>query len=100
MQRLFHTLPSGVREAADATVDLASAPASSLKVVTPHASNTLPDGVCRALWVGTAGDVAVIAEDDTVAITLTAVPAGSVLPVRAKAVRVAGTTAGNIVALY
>ncbi|WP_379063896.1 hypothetical protein ACHMW4_19160 [Mesorhizobium sp. UC22_110] len=100
MQRLFHTLPSGVREAADATVDLASAPASSLKAVTPHATDTLPNGVCRALWIGAAGDVAMIAEDDTLAVTLTAVPAGSVLPVRAKAVRAAGTTASNIVALY
>ncbi|PLP58516.1 hypothetical protein CYK37_15135 [Mesorhizobium loti] len=81
-------------------MDLASAPASSLRAVTPHATDTLPNGVCRALWVGAAGDVAVIAEDDSAAVTLTAVPAGSVLPVRAKAVRAAGTTATNIVALY
>nr|DAK00521.1 MAG TPA: hypothetical protein [Caudoviricetes sp.] len=100
MQRPFHTLPSGVRESADATVDLASAPASSLKAVVPHPTDNLPNGVCRALWVGGTGDVAVVAEDDVGAVTLAAVPAGSVLPVRAKAVRTAGTTAANIVALY
>lgn len=83
------------------TVEISdTAPASSLKAVTPHASSNLPDGRCRALWVGGAGDVAIIAENDTVAVTITAVPAGTLLPVRAKAVRVSGTTATNIVALY
>jgi hypothetical protein len=75
-------------------------PAASLRSVTPHASNSLPDGVCRALWVGGAGDVSVIAENDTTAVLIAGLVAGSLLPVRVKAVRAVGTTAANIVALY
>jgi hypothetical protein len=78
----------------------AAMPASRLRAVAPHAANNLPDGVCDALWVGGAGDIAIIAEDDVAAVTLFAVAAGTIVPVRAKAVRVAGTTATNIVALY
>jgi hypothetical protein len=77
-----------------------NASASSLKAVTPHASNDLPDGVCRALWVGGAGNVQLIAEDDTVAQVLAGVPAGTLIPVRTKAVRAASTTATSIIALY
>ncbi len=77
-----------------------SIPATSLKVVAPHATNNLPDGVARALWIGGAGDVAIIAQNDTAAVTISGVAAGTVVPVRAKAVRVTGTTATLIVALY
>lgn len=79
----------------------ASAPARSLKAVTPHASNNLPDGIADALWVNDTGAVAVavIAADDTVAVTMTVTGPG-LLPIQAKAVRVTGTTATNIVALY
>lgn len=81
-------------------IDGADAPASSSKAVTPHASNDLPDGVCRSLWVGGAGDVAVIADRDSVAVVFKGCAAGSIIPVYAKAVRVTGTTATDIVALY
>jgi hypothetical protein len=77
-----------------------NASAGSLKAVTPHASNNLPDGVARSLWVGGAGNVEVIAEDDSAAVVIAGVAAGTLLPIRAKAVRAASTTATSIVALY
>jgi len=72
--------------------------AQKLSVVTPHATNELANGVCDALWIGVAGDVAVIAENDSVAVTLVGVPVG-VLNVRTKRVLAVGTTATNIVAM-
>lgn len=74
-------------------------PARSLRAVTPHASENLPDGPCRALWVGGEGDISIVALDDTEVVLLKAVSVG-VLPVAVRAVRVSGTTATNIVAIY
>lgn len=74
-------------------------PARQLRAVTPADGTDLPNGVCDALWIGTAGNVAVIAEDDTAAVTITSVPVG-VLAVRSKRVMLTGTTASNIVAMY
>lgn len=71
-------------------------PAYNLTVVTPS-DTTVLTGV-RALWVGGAGNVSVIACNDTAAVTLT-VPAGTLLPIFAKKV-MAATTATNIVAMY
>lgn len=72
-------------------------PAFKLTAVTPSNSTELT-GV-RALWIGGAGDVAVIAVNDTVAVTFT-VPSGTMLPIFAKKVMATGTSATNIVALY
>lgn len=77
-----------------------STPARSLAAVSPHATDDLPGGVCKALWVGGEGNVAIVAENDTGAVTIVGVPAGTALPIRAKAVRASGTTATDIVALY
>ncbi|RVC47590.1 hypothetical protein EN781_00190 [Mesorhizobium sp. M4A.F.Ca.ET.090.04.2.1] len=74
-------------------------PASSQVAVTPDDSNDLPGGVCNALEVIATGDVACIAAADTAAITRTAVPAGTVILVRARRVKATGTTA-TVVALY
>jgi hypothetical protein len=71
-------------------------PAFKLTAVTPSDSTVLT-GV-RALWVGGAGNVSVIACNDTTAVTLT-VPAGTLLPIFAVKV-MAATTATNIVAFY
>mgnify|MGYP003145919919 CR=1 FL=1 len=78
-----------------------SAPAVAVRAVTPHASNDLPGGVCRSLWVNDEGvvTVAVVAESDTDAVTMTVSGPGP-LPVRAKAVRISGTNAASIIALY
>lgn len=71
---------------------------TSLRSVTPSDDNDLPDGVCRALWVSTDGDVEIIAEDDDAEITLAAATAGTLLPVRVK--RVLTGTTSTVVALY
>jgi hypothetical protein len=74
--------------------------AQALRLLTKSDTNVLPLGPCRALWIGGAGDVAVIAEGDTDAVTISAVPAGTVLPIRCKKVMSTNTTATLIVALY
>ncbi len=53
----------------------------------------------RALWVGGVGDVAVVFADGGSAVTIVAVPAGTLLPVQVTKVMNA-TTATSIVALY
>ena len=75
--------------------------AFNLRAVTPHATTNLPDGPCRALWINDVGvvTVAVIAIDDTLPITMT-VNGPGILDVAVKAVRVSGTSALDIVAMY
>lgn len=69
-----------------------------IRSVTPHATNDLPDGPCRCLWINVAGNLTFIPADDADAVTLT-VPAGRFdFPV--KAVRASGTTATGIFACY
>lgn len=67
--------------------------------VTPHDDNDLAD-VAKALYVGGAGDVSLIAADDSVAVVFAAVPAGTILPVQTKRVLDTNTDATSIVALY
>lgn len=74
------------------------APADSCAAVTPANSDLA--NTTRALYIGTAGDVALILANDSAAVTFKGVPAGTILPVRAKQVRSTGTTAADIVALF
>jgi hypothetical protein len=74
-----------------------SDPASGAVAVTKSDVTTLA-GV-RGLYVGGAGDVAVMPTGSTVAVTFSSVPAGSVLPIRVTKVMSTNTTATNIVAL-
>lgn len=66
--------------------------------VTPSDANEL-DFFTNALWVGNAGTVNLVLQDDTAPVSFT-VPAGTLLPFHVKQVRLTGTSAGNIVALY
>lgn len=66
--------------------------------VTPSNSDNLPDGV-RGLYVGGAGN-AVLVDTAGNAVTFTAIPAGSFLPVQVLRVNSTNTTATGIVALY
>lgn len=77
-------------------------PAIKAVAVTKSDSTNLTFGgqLPRALYVGGAGDLAVKVGDDITAVTLVAVPAGSIVPVCAKNVMSTNTTATNIVALY
>lgn len=70
--------------------------ASKLVSVTP--SDTTDLSGCRGIYVGGAGIVSVIAQNDTSAVSIT-VPAGTLLPIFAKKV-MAATTATLIVAFY
>ena len=67
--------------------------------VTPDDSANLPRGVCNALYIGGAGAVAVTTEAGAV-VTFAAVPAGTMLQIRASKVRATNTTATLILAMY
>lgn len=72
--------------------------ARKLVAVTPHNSNDLAY-TTKALFIGTGGNIVVLAEDDTVAVTLK-VTDGQILPVRARRVLETNTTATGIVGMY
>lgn len=79
--------------------DQVSAPARRAVAVTPHDSNALSD-IPKALYVGTAGNIAMRGVDGTSDQSWKNVPAGTVLPFRAQYVRATGTTAADLLALY
>lgn len=70
-------------------------PIVSSFALTPHDSNDEAE-VCRALYVGTTGNVAVVHPDGTVT-TLTAMTAGIWHPVVFKRINSTNTTASNLV---
>lgn len=73
-------------------------PATHGLTVTKSDSTTYD--ACRGIWVGGAGDLAVLLRGDTVPVTIVAVPAGSLLPLDASKVMSTSTTATSIVILY
>ncbi|MER2507454.1 hypothetical protein [Amaricoccus sp.] len=75
-----------------------SGPADRGFAITPHASNPLAF-VTRALYVGGAGDLVLRLAGEAADITLAAVPAGTLLPLRVSHVR-ATSSATLLVALY
>ena len=74
-------------------------PAVKAAAVTPATGTMLPTGACRALYIGGAGNVTCILDNDTVAVTFVGCYAGMVLPVMVWSVD-ATSTATSIVALY
>lgn len=73
-------------------------PGTKLAAVTPSDATDLT-GV-RAIYVGGAGDVAIRGIHDSAAVTLSSVPAGSIIPIQVDRVMSTNTTATNIVAIY
>jgi hypothetical protein len=65
--------------------------------ITPSDSTDITSGPVRGLWVGTAGNVALITFDGS---TATLVNAFGVIPLSVKRVLSTGTTASNIVGLW
>ena len=63
-------------------------PVSKGFAITTHDTNEL-EHITRGIWVGGTGSVVVILQGDTVAVTLAAVPAGTLLPIRAKVITTA-----------
>lgn len=54
----------------------------------------------RALWIGGTGHLNVILQGDTSATLISAIPAGTLLPIRPKVIKLTSTTASLIVALW
>ena len=73
-------------------------PASGGEAVTPHASNNLAQ-VSRGIYVGGGGDVAAVLASGAV-LVFSAVPAGTLLPIRCKRINAVNTTATLMLALY
>jgi hypothetical protein len=66
--------------------------------ITPHNSTDFAEGLCRAIYVGGAGNITAIVNG--VAVLFTAVPVGTVLRIQATRVNATATTATAMVALY
>ena len=73
-------------------------PAIDGAAVTPNDSTDLTT-TPRALWVGGAGNVSLVTLGGTT-LTITGIPAGTLLPIRVTRVRSTSTTATAIVALW
>lgn len=73
------------------------APASYAEAVTPSDDDDLT-WVSRALWIGGAGDVAVIMQNGAT-VVFAAVPAGTMLPIRVSRVLFTGTDATDITSI-
>jgi hypothetical protein len=78
--------------------DTTDFPAYRLRAITPSDSTEL-QFLPKALYIGVGGNLSLVAEEDSAAVTLQNVASGSIIPVRAKLVRATGTTASGIVAL-
>lgn len=82
-----------------------TSPAHDGAAITPNDSTDLTSSRFRALWVGGAGNIAVIFYNDTTsggagtAVTIVGVPAGTLLPFAVKKVMGTNTTASSIVGL-
>ena len=74
-------------------------PAAFVMNVTVSDTVNLPQGVCRALYVGVTGNVVIVDGHDFVR-TFYNAQAGSVLPVQVKRVNSTNTTATQLLALY
>ena len=76
-----------------------TAAAGSGAAVTPNDGTDLTH-TTRAINVGGAGNLAVILDRDSSAVTFLAVAAGTMLPIRVRRVMSTNTTATSIVALH
>jgi hypothetical protein len=77
--------------------DMPGYSSKKLIAITPSNLDLLPI-VTKAIFIGTGGTVSILAQNDTVPVTLT-VGSGAILPIRAKAVFATGTTATGIIGL-
>jgi hypothetical protein len=74
-------------------------PAEHAAVVTPSNSEDLAAWT-RAIYVGGAGNITLDTVGGESSVLFSAIPAGTILPVRARRIRSTGTTATLIVALW
>jgi len=90
-----------------AATDTYSRLTDSLTSPAVHAFDIVPDTnadlpiVTRGIYVGVGGNLSVIMEQDTAAVTFVSAQTGTILPIRVKRVRAAPfTTAANLIGLY
>jgi hypothetical protein len=74
-------------------------PATQLVAITKNDSTDLTTLKIKGIWVGGTGDVAVVGLNDATPVTITAVPAGTMLPIMPKRVMSTGTTATLLIGL-
>lgn len=86
-------------DAVDVTQGGLGEPAVYAVAVTPSDSEDLAN-VSRALYVGGAGNIAVHMLGDRTTVVFSAVPAGTILPVRVRRVLATNTTATLIINIY
>ena len=80
------------------TTDSPMAPAEDCFAITPSDTLDLPRAT-KAIYVGLSGDVALIPVRGTLPVVFKKVNAGTILDVRVRAIRITGTTAGDLVGL-
>lgn len=73
-------------------------PCNFAAAVTPDDNTDLTTS-SRALWVGGGGAIALVTAGGST-VTIAAVPAGSLVPLRVARVKATGTTATSIIALW
>jgi len=72
--------------------------ATKTQAITPSDSSTITPTL-NGLYVGSGGDVALMLEQNSAAVTFSNVPSGSILPLRIKQVMATNTTATYLVGL-
>tara|TARA_R110002020_G_scaffold376130_3_gene587304 strand:+ start:26400 stop:26678 length:279 start_codon:yes stop_codon:yes gene_type:complete len=73
-------------------------PADNAAAIVPHASTDMTNW-CRGIYVGVAGNIAVVTVNDQV-VNFLGATAGSVIPICAKRVNAVNTTATDLVAIW
>jgi len=79
-------------------------PAKYAQAITPGDTGSGPANgeveFCRGIYVGSAGDLEVILEGETLPVIFSGVLAGSLLPLRANRIMSSNTTASNIIVVW
>ncbi len=87
-----------IKDTFASATDTVTAPAQSCFPITPEDNADL-EYVTKGLYVGGGGDIVLRTKSDDVDIAFRQVPSGTILPVRAVAIRATGTSASDIVGL-
>lgn len=73
-------------------------PSPKYAVITPHDSTDLAN-MTRGIYVGGTGNIVAVMEDNTTCL-FSAVPVGTILPIKVRRINSTSTTATLLVALY
>lgn len=87
-----------IKDAFGTTVDSVIAPASTCFAIIPSDTVELPI-VTKAIYVGETGNIAVLTLANSDFVTFANVQAGTILDIRARQIRAAGTSAASLVGL-